>query len=417
MSAVAVSELDPVDFKTLIQPCPVCGNKGCAKHADAATAEISDEDLTSRDLRQLEAWIDTHLEESDRNAQEAIANQVEVGRALLAAKGKLRHGEFEAWAKERWEYTPTHCRRLMFLARNRTRVFDLPADVSLRGALSAIKEALKEEGHAPTPVAIAPAVTLPEDLVLVEGDAEQLVDVEDGSVDLVVTSPPFDLGLDYGPGIDDALGRRFYLEQARRWALAWWRKGGPQARLCLNVPLDTMGEAGPRPMYADWVQVLEAAGWRYRTSIVWAEGNVSKQTARGSVDSPSAPHVIAPVEMVIVCHKGDWHLSAARKTHPEWGLPDLVRAEWLDWTSGLWSFSGTCSPKWHPAPFPEELPRRLIKLFSFPGALVLDPFLGSGTTAIAAATLGRRFYGVDRNPEFVARARQRLGAELSRGGL
>ncbi len=368
--------------------------------------------LALRDLGALEQLVDDREEQLQQHEERALSAWIEIGAVLTAVRHRhlTRAADLYAWAKERWGWSDREIRNYTWAYKERKRVSAVPPGVGIRGLRAAVKAALKEEGHAPAPVAIVPEASLPEDVVLVVGDAACLDEIEDGSVDLVVTSPPYDLGLDYGPGIDDALGRNAYLDLARRWAQEWWRKAAPQGRLCLNVPLDTAGETGPRPAYADWVRVLGDVGWHYRTTIVWAEGNVSQQRARGSVDSPSAPHVIAPVEMVIVAHKGEWNLSAARRTHPAWGQPDLLRAEWLDWTSGLWAFPGTSVPSWHTAPFPEELPRRLIKLFSFPGALVLDPFLGSGTSAVVAARLGRRFYGVDRNPEFVARARQRVAA-------
>jgi site-specific DNA-methyltransferase (adenine-specific) len=88
---------------------------------------------------------------------------------------------------------------------------------------------------------------------------------------------------------------------------------------------------------------------------------------------------------------------------------DLEHDEWLDWTNGLWSFNGeTNAWEGHPAPFPVELPRRSIKLLSYPGETVLDPFVGSGTTALAASTLGRKVYGYDHSAHYIESARRRL---------
>jgi hypothetical protein len=151
--------------------------------------------------------------------------------------------------------------------------------------------------------------------------------------------------------------------------------------------------------------------WLYRATIVWDEGNVSKSTARGSVDSASSPHIITPVEAIAIMYKGQWTRSP--------GESDIEHDEWLEWTNGLWKFNGESRP-WEnqPAAFPEELPRRLIKLLSCRHDLVADPFGGSFTTAVAAAKLGRRFVGFDVDPGAVAGGERRLAslARSSGGG-
>jgi site-specific DNA-methyltransferase (adenine-specific) len=149
--------------------------------------------------------------------------------------------------------------------------------------------------------------------------------------------------------------------------------------------------------------VLLRAGWSYQTTIVWNEGNVSRRSAWGSYLSASAPVVTAPVEMVIVVHRGAWALEdkARHVTNEEWA-----------WTSGVWEFGGASSPE-HTAPFPEELPRRAIKLFSQPGSTVADPFLGEGTTGWVAANHGRAFRGSDISETWVPIAIDNIARELS----
>jgi site-specific DNA-methyltransferase (adenine-specific) len=114
--------------------------------------------------------------------------------------------------------------------------------------------------------------------------------------------------------------------------------------------------------------------------------------------------VTAPVEMIAVFYKGSFRrkLTDGRKG-------DITRDEFLAWTLGMWTFAGA-NPRraGHPAPFPEELPRRLIKLYSYPEDLVLDPFAGSGTTLVAARKLGRRSLGVEINPAFCELAMRNL---------
>ncbi len=122
--------------------------------------------------------------------------------------------------------------------------------------------------------------------------------------------------------------------------------------------------------------------------------------------SASAPYVIAPVELIVVLYKKRW-----RKTSGS-GQSDISREEFMEWTNGVWSFSGESKKKiGHPAPFPLELPRRCIKLFSYVGDLVLDPFLGSGSTMIAAFLNRRYSIGIDIDSSYCEIAKKRLIAE------
>lgn len=228
----------------------------------------------------------------------------------------------------------------------------------------------------------------------------------DGVVDLIVTSPPYGLGIDYAASDDDT-SYPGYLNSAGAWAAEMFRIAGPQGRLCLNVPLDSM-RGGPQPVAFDWLAALRAAGWTYRTCVVWTKGNgnTNKSVARGSVDSPSSPYLMTPVEVILVCHKGAWGLDLVAPHN-------LEHDQWLEWTNGLWTFPGESRDRFgHPAPFPEELPRRCISLFSFRNAVVCDPFVGSGTSAVVAHRLGRTFYGFDVSTEYVALARARVAREM-----
>jgi site-specific DNA-methyltransferase (adenine-specific) len=181
----------------------------------------------------------------------------------------------------------------------------------------------------------------------------------------------------------------------RVWATALLRVSAPGGRACINIPLDS-NKGGKRAIYADYLRIFQEVGWTYQTSIVWNEQNISRRTAWGSWLSPSAPFVTAPVEMIAVFHTG-----AFRRPPTNGRRGDITREEFLEWTLGMWTFHGA-NPRrvGHPAPFPEELPRRLIKLYSYPGDVVLDPFLGSGTTLTAAVKLGRQGIGVEINPTF-----------------
>jgi len=224
------------------------------------------------------------------------------------------------------------------------------------------------------------------------------------SVDLIVTSPPYNVDMNYGV-FRDNIPYDKYLEFTEAWLRKALELAKPDGRMCLNIPLDkSKGREGEgfQSVYADVVAIAKKVGWKYFSTIIWNEGNISRRTAWGSFMSASAPYVIAPVEVIVVMYKQTWRKSKK-------GMSDITRQEFIEWTNGLWTFPGE-NPKrvGHPAPFPLELPKRCIKLFSYVGDLVLDPFLGSGTTCVVAAQLKRRCVGVEINREYCEIAKNRL---------
>ena len=122
--------------------------------------------------------------------------------------------------------------------------------------------------------------------------------------------------------------------------------------------------------------------------------------------SASAPYVIAPVELITIFYKNTWKKTSGSKQS------DITRDEFMAWTNGLWTFNGESKKRvGHPAPFPLELPKRCIKMFSYVGDTVLDPFMGSGTTLIAAGQLGRKGIGVDVDKGYCKLAQARIEKE------
>lgn len=247
-----------------------------------------------------------------------------------------------------------------------------------------------------------------DDLVTIYcADSTHLDVIDDESVDLVVTSPPYNLDVTYN-GYRDAVPYTTYLAWVGQWAKALWRVSRAGGRACINIPLDS-NKGGKRAVYADYVRIFAEARWSYQTTIIWNEQNISRRTAWGSWLSPSAPFVTAPVEMVPIFYKGAWRRPRGDRRS------DLTRDEFLAWTLGVWQFPGESSRKiGHPAPFPPELPRRLIKLYSYVDDVVLDPFLGSGTTAVTAKLLNRRCIGVDVDPTYCQIAMDRCHLPESR---
>ncbi len=220
-------------------------------------------------------------------------------------------------------------------------------------------------------------------------------------IDLIVTSPPYNVGIDYNSN-DDELNYLEYLHFTRKWIANCFKWAKPQARFCLNIPLDK-NKGGLRSVGADITLIAQQQGWKYQSTIVWNEGNISRRTAWGSWLSASAPFVIAPVELIVVFYKDEWKKTNGSK------ISDVTKEEFMNWTNGLWTFNGESKKRiGHPAPFPLELPYRCIKLFSYVDDIVFEPFCGSGTTLIVAENTNRKSVGVEIDEKYCQLAKERI---------
>ena len=221
------------------------------------------------------------------------------------------------------------------------------------------------------------------------------------SVDFIVTSPPYNVEVVYGTHRDD-LSYADYLEFCEAWLKRCYEWLKPDGRMCLNIPLDK-NKGGQQSVGADLTTLAKRLGFQYHSTIVWNEGNISRRTAWGSWVSASAPYVIAPVELIVVLYKREWKKTSGTR------ISDITPQEFMEWTNGLWTFNGESRKRvGHPAPFPLELPKRCIKLFSYVGDTVLDPFAGSGTTLLAAIMHNRHAIGVEIEPAYCELAKQRI---------
>jgi site-specific DNA-methyltransferase (adenine-specific) len=224
------------------------------------------------------------------------------------------------------------------------------------------------------------------------------------SIDLVVTSPPYNVDIQY-TSHNDKVTYAEYREFSRAWmerAFGWLK---PDGRFCLNIPLDK-NKGGQQSVGADLTTIAKEIGFKYHSTIIWNEGNISRRTAWGSWVSASAPYVIAPVELIVVLYKDSWKKTSGSRRS------DITREEFLEWTNGLWTFNGERKKRiGHPAPFPVELPMRCMKLFSFTGDTVLDPFMGSGSTLVAASRNNRKGIGIEIDPRYCEIAADRIKRE------
>lgn len=266
----------------------------------------------------------------------------------------------------------------------------------MRGMVRTTRRRLIRESAARQPV---PDLALPA-CTLQVADARQLP-LDDSCVDLIITSPPYGLDVDYGQGDVDPESWLDFMEAWLREAL---RVTKPHGRLALNTPLDTT-KGGLRPTYANAVISAVEMGWTYQSTIVWHDNSTTKgNRALGSVDSASRPFHVSQVEMIALFSKGEWGPSS---DNPD----DITSQDWQTAGRGPWTLPGeTHAWEGFPAAFPVEIPRRLLHYLSRLGDHVLDPFLGSGTSAVAALATGRRFTGTDLDPEAINSTQRRLAA-------
>ena len=238
------------------------------------------------------------------------------------------------------------------------------------------------------------------DCVLFQGDVLCRNNFRESFFDLGITSPPYNVGISYKSN-EDSQSYEEYLAFCKKWLknCYFWAKDG--ARFCLNIPLDK-NKGGQQSVGADITHIAKSVGWQYHSTIVWNEGNISRRTAWGSWLSASAPYVIAPVELILVLYKGEWKKQVK-------GESDITKEEFMAWTNGLWTFNGESKKRiGHPAPFPRELPKRCIKLFSFVGDVVFDPFCGSGTTLLEADSNKRKGIGLELDREYCELSSKRI---------
>jgi DNA modification methylase len=236
---------------------------------------------------------------------------------------------------------------------------------------------------------------------------EYMKSMSAGSVDAVITSPPYNVGINYGDGqVNDSLPYEEYLCWLDKVWHECWRVLCDGGRLCINV--NDTGRNPYFPVHADISTRLRISGWYFMGIIIWHKGTSMGNTAWGSWESASCPSLRGQHEYIIVVGKGGKQKPPripGSKSGPYF-IKDGTK-EFLSLTNEMWKFTPETDSE-HPAPFPYELPSRLIRLFTFAGDVVLDPFCGSGTTLRAALDYGRDGIGIDVVEKYIEMSRIRL---------
>jgi site-specific DNA-methyltransferase (adenine-specific) len=228
--------------------------------------------------------------------------------------------------------------------------------------------------------------------------SENMSELPDLSVHLMVTSPPYNVGKEY----DEDLTLDEYLRLLQRVLSETYRVLVTGGRACINIA--NLGRKPYIPLHSFIIEDMLEIGFLMRGEIIWNKASsASSSTAWGSWLSASNPVLRDIHEYILVFSKDDFSRPAKGREST------IARDDFLEWTKSVWTFPAVSARKvGHPAPFPEDLPRRSIDLYTYQGDVVLDPFCGSGTTCVAAKKQGRRYIGYDINSEYVKLAQERL---------
>jgi len=231
--------------------------------------------------------------------------------------------------------------------------------------------------------------------------SEEMDELPDNSIQLMITSPPYNAGKEY----DRDLSLEEYLALLERVLRETYRVLCSGGRACVNVA--NLGRKPYIPLHAYLIELMLDLGYQMRGEIIWNKASsAGPSTAWGSWRSATNPVLRDVHEYILVFSKDSFTRDGRGRKN------SIGRDEFLSWTKSVWTMPTVSARQvGHPAPFPEELPRRLIELFSFVGDSVLDPFCGSGTTCLAARALARHFVGYEIHPEYLYLAQERLARQ------
>lgn len=228
--------------------------------------------------------------------------------------------------------------------------------------------------------------------------SENMSELPDNSIHLMVTSPPYNVSKDY----DENLSLNEYLNLLRNVLRETYRVLVNGGRACINVANIGRKPYIPLTMYVN--QIMHELGFLMRGEIIWDKSASSGVSlAWGSFQSASNPVLRDTHEYILVFSKGNFKRDKKDK------INTISKENFMEWSKSIWKFSAVSAKKiGHPAPFPIELPRRLIEFYTFENDIILDPFIGSGTSALAALELKRNFVGYETNIDYINLSKSRI---------
>ncbi len=228
--------------------------------------------------------------------------------------------------------------------------------------------------------------------------SEKMDELPDSSIHLMITSPPYNVTKEY----DEDLNLKEYRQLLKNVWRETFRVLVPGGRVCINIA--NLGRKPYIPLHSYIIEDMQEIGFLMRGEIIWNKASsASPSTAWGSWLSAANPVLRDIHEYILIFSKDSFRRFKNNKENT------IRKHEFLEWTKSVWTFPAVSAKKiGHPAPFPEELPYRLIKLYSFKDDVILDPFVGSGTTCISAIKNERRYIGYDIEPKYVRLAENRI---------
>ena len=235
---------------------------------------------------------------------------------------------------------------------------------------------------------------------LVCKSSESMDELPDACIHLMVTSPPYNALKEY----DQNLNLGEYLQMLNGVWQETHRVLVSGGRACINVA--NLGRKPYIPLHGYIIEQMLEIGFLMRGEIIWNKAaSASQSTAWGSWQSASNPVLRDVHEYILVFSKDTFSRKQDNKENT------ITKNDFLEWTKSVWNFPASSAKKiGHPAPFPEELPHRLIQIYTYKGEVVLDPFVGSGTTCLAAIKAGRHYLGYDTQEDYLQIARERISA-------
>lgn len=238
---------------------------------------------------------------------------------------------------------------------------------------------------------------------IIASSCENMKDIPNNSLHLMITSPPYNVSKEY----DNDLSLNEYLNLLKNCFTETYRVLVDGGRACINIA--NIGRKPYIPL-SDYIsKIMIEIGFNMRGEIIWNKSaGAGISTAWGSFQSASNPILRDVHEYILIFSKGNYKRERD-KNEKEFRHDNITKEEFIEWTKSVWTMNTESAKRiGHPAPFPEELPNRLIKLFSFTNDIVIDPFMGSGTTAIAAIKNNRNFVGYEINKEYINLANNRI---------